>query len=202
MIIEIDNFLISSEILTECFCCDYQLCKGCCCVIGDSGAPVTNQEVEHFKKQFANYKPHLSESGLQTIEKHGFSVVDLDGDLVTPLIEERGECAYSHTTEDGYTFCAIEKGFEEGVKNGELSAKDSIRKPISCWLYPIRAGKLSNGSITLILSKEHLCKEAFEKGKKENIPVYKFLQEPIKFCFGEEFYSQLEIAAKELKENR
>ena len=39
-IIQIDDCLISSEILTECFACDYGKCKGCCCIIGDSGAPL------------------------------------------------------------------------------------------------------------------------------------------------------------------
>ena len=31
-IIQIDDCLVSEEILTEYFACDYEKCKGCCCV--------------------------------------------------------------------------------------------------------------------------------------------------------------------------
>ena len=44
-ILEVGGVLISSEILTEKFCCDYEKCKGICCVEGDAGAPVTMDEI-------------------------------------------------------------------------------------------------------------------------------------------------------------
>lgn len=44
-ILEVGGILISSEILTECFCCDYEKCHGICCVEGDAGAPVSLDEV-------------------------------------------------------------------------------------------------------------------------------------------------------------
>lgn len=44
-IIEVGGILISSDILTEEFCCDYEKCHGICCVEGDAGAPVTLDEV-------------------------------------------------------------------------------------------------------------------------------------------------------------
>jgi hypothetical protein len=36
-------------------------------------------------------------------------------------------------------------------------------------------------------------------GKKENLPVYKFLKEPLIRKFGEAWYAELESAAEELK---
>ncbi|HBI80555.1 MAG TPA: DUF3109 domain-containing protein, partial [Bacteroidales bacterium] len=42
--IEIDNKVVSSEILEQRFCCDLPRCKGMCCVHGDSGAPLTPDE--------------------------------------------------------------------------------------------------------------------------------------------------------------
>jgi hypothetical protein len=45
MIIQIDNVLVSAEILTENFCCDLSKCKGQCCIEGDAGAPVTLEEI-------------------------------------------------------------------------------------------------------------------------------------------------------------
>ncbi len=197
MIIEIDSkYLVSTEIFTEFFACDYPVCKGSCCIVGDSGAPLLESECSAIKNQFCQYKEFLSHEGLQAIKEQGFSVIDIDGDLVTPLIknltgkynERHGACAYSFTTPDGFTLCAIEKGYK----------KNSMRKPISCWLYPIRTGVLSNGYISLMLSREHLCKEAFAKGRKEGIRVYEFLREPLIYKFGEKFYEQLQEAAKEI----
>lgn len=201
MIVEIEGkYLVSTEILTEYFACDYPVCKGCCCIIGDSGAPLTNSECTALKNQFSQYKPFLTSQGLQSIEKQGFSITDIDGDVVTPLVTSKGECAYSHTTPDGFTYCAVEKGYESFHRDASKeNACSDIRKPISCWLYPIRVGVLSNGYISLILSREHLCKEAFEKGMKEGVHVYEFLRAPLIHRFGETFYSELEAAAKELK---
>ena len=189
MIVEIGKYLVSSEILTEYFACDYQKCKGCCCIIGDSGAPLLEKECTALEHQFPKYKPFLSSQGLQSIEKQGFSVIDIDGDTVTPLVTSKGECAYSYTTPDGFTYCAVEKGFDGS----------GLRKPISCWLFPIRVGFLKNGYLSLILSREHLCKEAFEKGRREEIHVYEFLKEPLIHRFGMSFYSELCAAARQLK---
>ncbi len=191
MIIEIKDCLVSSEILTECFCCDFAKCKGCCCIIGDSGAPLSEEEARLLEEEFPRYKGHIPAEGLKAIENQGFSIIDSDGDRVTPLVSDKGECAYSYTDKDGFTFCAVEK---EWCADNSLK----IRKPISCWLYPIRISKLSNGLTALNLSREHLCKGAFEKGKKEGIPVYRFLREPLVFLFGEEFYSMLCEAADSL----
>ncbi|MBP5257628.1 MAG: DUF3109 family protein, partial [Prevotella sp.] len=45
MIVQIDNVLVSSDILTENFCCDLTKCKGECCIEGDAGAPITLDEL-------------------------------------------------------------------------------------------------------------------------------------------------------------
>ena len=37
-ILQIGEILVSSEVLTEHFCCDYATCRGACCIIGDSCA--------------------------------------------------------------------------------------------------------------------------------------------------------------------
>ena len=35
--LQIDDVLVSSEVLTTYFACDYARCKGACCIVGDSG---------------------------------------------------------------------------------------------------------------------------------------------------------------------
>ena len=70
-IIQIDDCLISSEIFTEFFACDYEKCKGCCCVIGDSGAPLEDCEVAAIERNYAVFSPLMSEKGRKTVSETG-----------------------------------------------------------------------------------------------------------------------------------
>ncbi|MFR9580657.1 MAG: DUF3109 family protein, partial [Rikenellaceae bacterium] len=44
--IEIDDKIVSIDILQEHFACDISKCKGICCVEGNSGAPLEMDEVD------------------------------------------------------------------------------------------------------------------------------------------------------------
>ena len=189
-IIEIDDCLVSEEILTEYYACDYEKCKGCCCIIGDSGAPLEEIEAEAIEKNYEIFSPIMSEEGRAAVAAKGFFEIDRDGDMVTPLVPGSEECAFTHFDKEGNCFCAMERCWFQG--NGDF------RKPISCCLYPIRITQLRNGMRALNLHRWHICKDAFEKGKKEKIRVYEFLREPIERYFGEDFYSALSEAAKML----
>lgn len=189
-IIEIDDCLVSEEILTEYFACDYEKCKGCCCVIGDSGAPMEEGEAEAIEKNYHIFSPIMSEEGRKVVAEKGFYEIDMDGDMVTPLVPGTEECAYTLFDEEGNCFCSMERCWFQG--NGDF------RKPISCWLYPIRITQLRNGMRALNLHRWHICQDAFAKGKKEKVRVYQFLREPIERYFGEDFYQALDEAAKML----
>lgn len=193
-IFQIDDILISSEILTEYFCCDYEKCKGVCCIAGDSGAPLEEIECEALEKEYPTFSKRMSDAGKAVVAKTGFFEVDRDGDLVTPLNSCSEECVYTCFDEHENCYCAIEKSYFAG--------ETCFRKPISCWLYPIRVTKLSSGLTALNLHRWDICKVAFEKGKKEKVLVYKFLREPLIQLFGEEFYSALCEAAKSLEASR
>ena len=93
--IQIDDCIVSADILTEFFACDYGVCKGACCVIGDSGAPLEDCEPGALEENYPCYSQLMSAKGRETVEKCGFAVVDRDGDLVTPLVPHTEECAYS-----------------------------------------------------------------------------------------------------------
>lgn len=188
-IIQIDDCLISEEIFTEYFACDYEKCKGCCCIIGDSGAPLEECEVDAIEKNYPLFSPLMQGKGRSIVSEKGFYEIDIDGDLVTPLIPQTEECAYTLFDDEGNCFCAMERCWFQG--------KTDFRKPISCWLYPIRVSHLRNGSRALNLHRWHICQDAYEKGKRENIKVYQFLKEPIIHCFGEDFYDAMcAVAAK------
>ncbi|MCM1176593.1 MAG: DUF3109 family protein [Bacteroidales bacterium] len=187
-IIEIGDCLVSSEILTEYFACDYQKCKGCCCIIGDSGAPLEEQEPEAIEKNYHIFSPLMREQGKKAVGDKGFFEIDIDGDMVTPLVPGSEECAYTCFDEAGNCFCSMERCWFKG--------EGDFRKPISCWLYPIRVSVLSNGMRALNLHRWEICKDAFAKGRKEKVRVFEFLREPIERYFGEEFYQALAETAR------
>ena len=189
--IEIDDKIVSADLLRECFACDLSQCRGICCVEGNAGAPLEADEVDILEREYEAYRPYMTAEGIEAVERQGFMVGDADGDYTTPLVDD-AECAYARN-ENGVTLCAIEKAWLEG--------KTPFRKPISCHLYPIRLVHFSNGSIGLNYHRWSVCEPARRCGRKLGIPVYRALREPIIRRFGEEFYRALE-AADELLNHR
>lgn len=187
--IQIDDKIISRDILEVNFCCDLAQCRGICCVEGNAGAPLDAEEADILEAEYENYRPYMTPSGIEAVDRYGFLVVDGDGDYTTPLVND-AECAYSFT-ENGITFCAIERAYKEG--------KTSFIKPISCHLYPIRVAKFGNGSFGLNYHRWGVCSGALVNGDRLGIPMYKMLEEPIIRRFGPEFYTELEEAAGLLK---
>lgn len=187
--IEIDDKIVSADLLRECFACDLSQCKGICCVEGNAGAPLEVEEVDLLEAEYENYKPYMTSEGVKAVDHQGFMVIDDEGDYTTPLVGDAA-CAYAFE-EGGITLCAIEKAWREG--------KTPFRKPISCHLYPIRLVNFSNGSTGLNYHNWSVCASARTCGKKLGIPVYKALKEPIIRRFGEEFYKALEAAEEYIK---
>ena len=189
MIVELGDKLISTSIFEEYFMCDIATCEGTCCVYGDSGAPLEEEEKTAIEKDLEKIKPYLKSEGIEVIAEQGVSTIDYEGDLVTPLIN-REECAYSYYSKNGACFCGIEKAY--------LEKKTKFRKPISCHLYPIRTKKIGE-SVALNYDQWSICHCARERGKHEKVLVYEFLKEPIIRRFGKKFYKELENLYNELK---
>jgi len=194
-IIQIGDILVSEDVVCEFFACDYPVCKGACCIIGDSGAPLEEDELDPLETAYPAFEHLMSQSGRTAAETSGFFALDRDGDLVTPCVPVTGECAYCHfrrstSGEDGDDcLCAIEMA--------------GCVKPRSCSLYPIRVTKLTGGGQALNLHRWSICKDAYEKGRREGIRVYQFLKGPLERVYGEEFYEALDAAAKHINsENR
>ena len=175
--------------MLEYFACDYPVCKGCCCIIGDSGAPLLEEELEPIEQGYPAYAPLMREEGRKAVDGKGFFEIDRDGDIVTPLVPGSEECAFCHF-EGENCFCAMERMYFAG--------KIPFRKPISCWLYPVRVTRLTGGGLALNVHKQAICKEAFEKGRREGIRVYQFLREPLIHQFGADFYDALCAAAEHI----
>ncbi|MDR2938253.1 MAG: DUF3109 family protein [Prevotellaceae bacterium] len=183
--LQIDDKIVSVDLLRKYFCCDLGVCAGVCCVHGDSGAPLDAEEEKILQRELKNFLPYLTEKGRSAVAEQGVAVVDSDGDLVTPLVPNSEECAYSYFNKEGVCLCAIEQAFFEG--------KTEFRKPISCHLYPIRIKKLGD-NLALNYDCWSICQCARDKGKDEGVPVFRFLKEAITRRFGKGFYAQLEEA--------
>ena len=181
----IGNTLVSLDVLEVQFVCDVKRCKGMCCVDGVAGAPVEKEEGEILGQIIPQLKPYLREQGWQAIREQGPVVTDHDGDLVTPLVSTE-ECAYA-VFEEGIAKCAIEQAWFDG--------KVAFRKPISCHLYPIRLSQVDKLEAVNYHEWE-ICRPALKKGKKEGVPVFRFVKDALIRRYGEKWYRELEETAK------
>jgi hypothetical protein len=188
--IEVGRTIISRDVFEEHFVCDLIKCKGACCVEGDSGAPLTTEEANVIRKDYDHFKDFLPLKHQKEIEKQGFSIIDNDGDLVTPLVNNR-QCAYSFSDERGILKCSIEKAFFEG--------KTTFRKPLSCHLFPIRITEYKHMD-AVNYQELKICKPGKICGTSSKTPLYKFLCEPLIRKYGTEWYTEVEIAAEYLKD--
>lgn len=186
--LRIDNTIFSLDILEKKFACDLRKCLGNCCRYGDAGAPLTPDEADKLNIIWPVVKSYLSPEGIGTIEKMGTSVRDIDGELVTPLIDDK-ECAY--TIRDGSIYtCGIEKAWADG--------KFDYQKPLSCHLYPVRIKQFSDFR-AVNYDQQDVCSAARVRGRREDILVYQFLKVPLIRALGEEMYDELCMAAREIK---
>ncbi len=187
--LQIGNTVVSFDVLREKFLCNLEACKGACCVEGDAGAPVELEEVEKLEAVLPIVWDELSAEARDVITKQGVVYNDREGDLVTSIVNGK-DCVFTCHDEQGCCYCAIEKAYREG--------KTTFRKPVSCHLYPIRVSNFGTYK-AVNYNRWGVCKAAVLLGQKEDLPVYKFLKEPLIQKFGEAWYQELEVAVGELK---
>lgn len=190
--IQIQNTLISDDIFEEQFICDLCKCKGQCCVEGESGAPITQEEFEQISGILQEIRDDLSPKALELIDRQGIAYTDTDGELVTSIIDGK-ECVFARFDDDGVCKCAIDSAFREG--------RISIQKPISCHLYPIRLHEYAEFT-AVNYHRWSVCRPAMKLGRKEGVPLYRFLKEPLIRRFGEEWYREVCEAATLLEEKK
>lgn len=185
--IQIDKTLVSLDLIEEFFLCDLDSCKGECCIEGDAGAPITNEEYEILKKILPIVWEDLTPAAKQIIEEQGVAYIDEDGDLVTSIVNGR-DCVFTTYAPNGMCFCALEKAYREG--------RSDFYKPISCHLYPVRLNRYPDFT-AVNYHKWSICKCAEVLGKKQNVRAYQFLKEPLVRRFGQEWYDELCTVANE-----
>lgn len=165
----VGNSIVSDDIADQHFGCDLAVCRGACCVEGDSGAPLMESEVDELQRVLPEALPLMTPEGRDAVEAQGVAVRDSDGDLGTPLIEG-GACAYITHAPDGTALCALQH----------------LYKPVSCHLYPIRVEDY--GEFTAVNYHQwDICRCARHRGE----PLYIALREPLIRRFGSDWYQEL-----------
>lgn len=196
--IAINHTLVSEDVFDKKFVCDLHACKGECCVAGDAGAPLDKKELKLLDKVYPAVKPYMIKEGIDAVEKHGSYVKDSDGDYTTTLISEGGACAFVIYDDNNIAKCAIEQAHIDGKLN-EIAP--DWKKPISCHLYPIRITEYKEYDAVNYHSW-HICKPACECGKKLDVPVFKFLKEPLIRKYGVDWYNELDAVFQAYSQKR
>ncbi|MDD6210011.1 MAG: DUF3109 family protein [Bacteroidales bacterium] len=183
--LQIDDTIISLDLIERRFVCDLSHCKGRCCVEGESGAPLEDEELEILEEILPEVWDDLSSEAKNIIGHQGVAYYDNDGDLVTSIVNGK-DCVFTCYDDQGMCKCAIEKAYREG--------RISFYKPVSCHLYPVRVDTYRDFR-AVNYHRWEVCRAAEVLGRRCGVPVYQFLKEPLIRKFGSEWYKQLEAAA-------
>jgi len=187
----IQDTLVSLDVLEKEFCCDLDTCRGCCCIEGDAGCPVSDEELKTIETILPELMPQMTKEARIVVEQQGLSYLDPSGERVLSIVNGK-DCVFARTDHRGWTYCLIEKNHQSSNLNNQFS------KPISCALYPIRLTQVG-ARVGVEYHRWDICHCARILGKKKHIPLYQFLREPLIRRFGEEWYNELELTAIEWK---
>ena len=130
--LQIQDTLVSLDLVERFFCCNLEACKGQCCLDGDAGAPLDEGEAESIREVLPIVWDRLLPAAQREIEENGVSYIDEEGDEVTSLVEGQN-CVFATLDAEGNWLCALEEAYRQG--------RSPFFKPISCHLYPVRLKK-------------------------------------------------------------
>ena len=179
--LQIQDTLVSLDLAEQFFCCDLDKCLGECCIEGDAGAPVADDELQKLKDVVEVVWDDLLPQARERIREKGVAYIDEEGDLVTQIVDG-ANCVFTTYGEGGKCLCAIEKAYREG--------RSDFRKPISCYLYPLRLTKYSTFT-AVNYHRWKICKCATVLGRAKGVRLYQFMREPLIERFGQEWYDEL-----------
>lgn len=185
--LQIQDTLVTLDIVERFFCCDLEKCLGECCIDGDAGAPITPEEEEQIRRALPDIWDDLLPSAQRAIEEGGISYIDVESDLVTQIVDGKN-CVFTCYGEGGLCLCAIEKARREG--------RTACEKPISCHLYPLRVKQYPTWT-AVNYHQWKICKCAEVLGRAKGLRVYQFLKEPLIRRFGQAWYDELALTCEE-----
>lgn len=222
LIIELDNVLVDADqLVLRTFQCNTNYCvkcskkegaenyKGSCCT--DLQVDVTPTEVQR-----------LTELAQLSRERLEFAPGDPVADVVARMLgegvaeeneehelilrhQEHGPCTMGFMDENGQLRCAI------NTLVGRLDASLTYFKPAPCFHFPLHYYEFEKGKYLVSMlteetrgwTRQHKSVtglRCLKKPEPGSPPAYAALKWEITFLFGEEFYRQLEEAARPILE--
>ena len=186
---EVQNTILSEDIATASFACDLPRCKGACCVVGDAGAPVSEDEIPELEKAYELLKDELHPRARKTVEEN--NLIQQTSDAQRISCRDSEECVFVLYGDDDVAYCAIQKAFLEGRIDWE--------KPVSCHLYPMRLKKIADFEYANFEYVDELCSAACIKGEKEGIYLSDFLKNALVRRYDEEWYAEFSEKCEEIR---
>lgn len=184
--LQIQDTLVSLDVAERFFCCDLDACHGACCIEGDAGAPITDDEKLKIQEVLPEVWDELLPRAREEVEKNGVAYIDEEGDLVTTILDGKN-CAFTCYAPGGVCLCALERAYRGG--------RTKWKKPASCSLYPLRITEYPTFT-AVNYHRWKICRPAERLGREKGIRVYQFLRDPLIERFGQEWYDELKLACE------
>ena len=189
---QLHKTIISEEILDKEFVCNLGACKGACCVKGDAGAPLEEEELQILTEILPTMKKYLSRKGLEAIARQGPYTTNEQGEHETTLINGE-DCAYVIYDKNNVALCGIEEAYNQG--------DIAFKKPVSCHLYPVRIRQYTEFA-AVNYDRWEICDDACSLGKEMKVPVYRFVKQALVRKFGQKWYDELQEIAEQRERSK
>lgn len=186
----VGDTILSEDIATAKFACDVTRCNGACCVVGESGAPLSKKEIPVIKKAFRKLKNELRPEAVQAVEDEGLIQGDEKNGFEISCVNE-GECVFVDYDDRGIAECTIQRAYYQKRLNWE--------KPISCHLYPVRLKKIGGMEFANFEYIPELCSAGCANGKENGIYLSDFLESALVRRYGREWFDQFINRCKEVR---
>ena len=173
----INNIVIPRKLLSLHFSCQYQLCQGACCVMGEGGAPTSREEIAELEDHLEHYIGLLDPESQKIIKTKGIASRDSDQEWHINCQENNGPCVLGFAI-NGQFQCQINDIFSQNLNR-------SLR-PLSCRLFPLRVRKWGNFRL-LDFEEWPECRASWNS----KIHLVKFCQDALIDQFGNQFVKEL-----------
>ncbi len=184
---QIGKTLVSEALFEQAFTCDLLACKGACCVKGEAGAPLEQDEIEQLKTHWQEVRPYLTKEGIAALEHQGTAIQNAFEEWETPLIDGKA-CVYINYDHKGIAQCGIEQAHRAGATK--------LQKPISCHLYPVRVKNYS-AFVAVNYHEWTICASGCDLGTALKRPLYEFVKDALVRKFGQQWYNALQKTAQD-----
>jgi hypothetical protein len=187
----VGDTILSEEIASSKFACNISRCKGACCVVGESGAPVSKDEIQSIRDAYKALKTELRPEAVKTVEKLGIVQGNDEDGYEISCVDER-ECVFVDYTDEGVGVCAIQRAF--------LQNRVDWEKPVSCHLYPVRLKKIGEFEYANFEYMPDICESGCLNGNENGIYLSDFLESAFIRRYGRKWYNEFKGKCNEIRQ--